>query len=414
MSEVLFSSESVTSGHPDKLCDAISDAIVDACLAIDSNARVAVETCVKGKEHRGLIVLAGEVSLNGDVPDYETIARQAGAKIGYTSHAIGMDATDPEVCEVQVHITTQSANIAQGVNKDGLDQGAGDQGMMFGYACMETEAYDELKGRYFPLAAALSQRLSRRLTTVREQGILPWSRPDGKSQVTVQYNDSGDIEKVHTVVIAIQHDNDLKNQFGGSEEQELAYVEQQIKQHVVEHSIPAELLSNGYKLVVNGTGRFADPGGPYADAGLTGRKIIVDTYGGMGRHGGGAFSGKDPSKVDRSAAYASRWAAKHVVAAGLATRCEIQLAYVIGVAEPVSVRVETFGTSALSESEVAARVKKVFDFRPGAIARDLNLQAPIYSITAAGGHFGREPTENGEFPWEVIDENRIRALQVTE
>ena len=414
MSEVLFSSESVTSGHPDKLCDAISDAIVDACLAIDSNARVAVETCVKGKEHRGLIVLAGEVSLNGDVPDYETIARQAGAKIGYTSHAIGMDATDPEVCEVQVHITTQSANIAQGVNKDGLDQGAGDQGMMFGYACMETEAYDGLKGRYFPLAAALSQRLSRRLTTVREQGILPWSRPDGKSQVTVQYNDSGDIEKVHTVVIAIQHDDDLKNQFGGSEEQELAYVEQQIKQHVVEHSIPAELLSDGYKLVVNGTGRFADPGGPYADAGLTGRKIIVDTYGGMGRHGGGAFSGKDPSKVDRSAAYASRWAAKHVVAAGLATRCEIQLAYVIGVAEPVSVRVETFGTSELSESEVAARVKKVFDFRPGAIARDLNLQAPIYSITAAGGHFGREPTENGEFPWEVIDENRIRALQVTE
>lgn len=414
MSEVLFSSESVTSGHPDKLCDAISDAIVDACLAIDSNARVAVETCVKGKEHRGLIVLAGEVSLNGDVPDYETIARQAGAKIGYTSHAIGMDATDSEVCEVQVHITTQSANIAQGVNKDGLDQGAGDQGMMFGYACMETEAYDGLKGRYFPLAAALSQRLSRRLTTVREQGILPWSRPDGKSQVTVQYNDSGDIEKVHTVVIAIQHDDDLKNQFGGSEEQELAHVEQQIKQHVVEHSIPAELLSDGYKLVVNGTGRFADPGGPYADAGLTGRKIIVDTYGGMGRHGGGAFSGKDPSKVDRSAAYASRWAAKHVVAAGLATRCEIQLAYVIGVAEPVSVRVETFGTSELSESEVAARVKKVFDFRPGAIARDLNLQAPIYSITAAGGHFGREPTENGEFPWEVIDENRIRALQVTE
>ena len=414
MSEVLFSSESVTSGHPDKLCDAISDAIVDACLAIDSNARVAVETCVKGKEHRGLIVLAGEVSLNGDVPDYETIARQAGAKIGYTSHAIGMDATDSEVCEVQVHITTQSANIAQGVNKDGLDQGAGDQGMMFGYACMETEAYDGLKGRYFPLAAALSQRLSRRLTTVREQGILPWSRPDGKSQVTVQYNDNDDIEKVHTVVIAIQHDDDLKNQFGGSEEQELAYVEQQIKQHVVEHSIPAELLSDGYKLVVNGTGRFADPGGPYADAGLTGRKIIVDTYGGMGRHGGGAFSGKDPSKVDRSAAYASRWAAKHVVAAGLATRCEIQLAYVIGVAEPVSVRVETFGTSELSESEVAARVKKVFDFRPGAIARDLNLQAPIYSITAAGGHFGREPTENGEFPWEVIDENRIRALQVTE
>ena len=414
MSEVLFSSESVTIGHPDKLCDAISDAIVDACLAIDSNARVAVETCVKGKSDRGLIVLAGEVSLNGHVPDYEAIARQAGAGIGYTSHAIGMDATDPEVCEVQVHITTQSANIAQGVNKDGLDQGAGDQGMMFGYACEETEAYDELKGRYFPLAAALSQRLSRRLTTVREKGILPWSRPDGKSQVTVQYKDNGEVDKVHTVVIAIQHDDKLKDQFGGSEEQELAFIEQQIREHVVEYSIPAELLVNDYKLVVNGTGRFADPGGPYADAGLTGRKIIVDTYGGMGRHGGGAFSGKDPSKVDRSAAYASRWAAKHVVAAGLASRCEIQLAYVIGVAQPVSVRVETFGTSSLTESEVANRVKKVFDFRPGAIARDLNLQAPIYSITAAGGHFGRQPTDDGKFPWERIDENRIRELQLSQ
>tara|TARA_Y100001980_G_C14538072_1_gene315182 strand:+ start:140 stop:1384 length:1245 start_codon:yes stop_codon:yes gene_type:complete len=411
MTELLFSSESVTSGHPDKLCDAISDAIVDACLAIDSYARVAVETCVKGKSDMGLIVLAGEVSLNGAIPDYEAIARQAGTAIGYTSHAIGMNAADSDVCEVQVHITTQSANIAQGVNKDGLDQGAGDQGMMFGYACLETESYEDLKGRYFPLAAALSQRLSRRLTTVREEGILPWARPDGKSQVTVQYDADGNIEKVHTVVIAIQHDDALKDQFGGSEVEELAYIKQQIKQHVVEYSIPQELLSNGYKLIVNGTGRFADPGGPYADAGLTGRKIIVDTYGGMGRHGGGAFSGKDPSKVDRSAAYASRWAAKHVVAAGLAERCEIQLAYVIGVAEPVSVRVETFGTSEIAESEVAKRVKQVFDFRPGAIAKDLNLQAPIYSVTAAGGHFGRVPTDNGEFPWESLDENRIRALR---
>ena len=411
MTELLFSSESVTSGHPDKLCDAISDAIVDACLAIDSYARVAVETCVKGKSDMGLIVLAGEVSLNGAIPDYEAIARQAGTAIGYTSHAIGMNAADSDVCEVQVHITTQSANIAQGVNKDGLDQGAGDQGMMFGYACLETESYEDLKGRYFPLAAALSQRLSRRLTTVREEGILPWARPDGKSQVTVQYDADGNIEKVHTVVIAIQHDDALKDQFGGSEVEELAYIKQQIKQHVVEYSIPQELLSNGYKLIVNGTGRFADPGGPYADAGLTGRKIIVDTYGGMGRHGGGAFSGKDPSKVDRSAAYASRWAAKHVVAAGLAERCEIQLAYVIGVAEPVSVRVETFGTSEIAESEVAKRVRQVFDFRPGAIAKDLNLQAPIYSVTAAGGHFGRVPTDNGEFPWESLDENRIRALR---
>ena len=413
MTDVLFSSESVTSGHPDKLCDAISDAIVDACLAIDSNARVAVETCVKGKQDVGLIVLAGEVSLIGDAPNYEAVARSAAAMIGYTSHAIGMDATNPVVCEVQVHITTQSPNIAQGVNKDGLDQGAGDQGMMFGYACEETEAYDELKGRYFPLAAALSQRLSRRLSTVREQGILPWSRPDGKSQVTVQYDANGEISKVHTVVIAIQHDNNLKSQFNDSEEAELEYVREQIKTHVVEHSIPAELLADGYKLVVNGTGRFADPGGPYADAGLTGRKIIVDTYGGMGRHGGGAFSGKDPSKVDRSAAYASRWAAKHVVAAGLASRCEIQLAYVIGVAEPVSVRVETFGTSQLSEQEVAMRVRRVFDFRPGAIARDLNLQQPIYSITAAGGHFGRVPSGAGDFPWEVIDQGRIELLQTS-
>lgn len=411
---MLFSSESVTSGHPDKLCDAISDAIVDACLAIDSNARVAVETCVKGKQDTGLIVLAGEVSLIGQAPDYEAVARSAAAMIGYTSHAIGMDSTDPKVCEVQVHITTQSPNIAQGVNKDGLNQGAGDQGMMFGYACEETEAYDDLKGRYFPLAAALSQRLSRRLTAVREQGVLPWSRPDGKSQVTVQYDSNGEISKVHTVVIAIQHDNDLKLQFNNSEEAELEYVREQIKTHVVEHSIPAELLADGYKLVVNGTGRFADPGGPYADAGLTGRKIIVDTYGGMGRHGGGAFSGKDPSKVDRSAAYASRWAAKHVVAAGLASRCEIQLAYVIGVAEPVSVRVETFGTSQLSEQEVAMRVRSVFDFRPGAIARDLNLQQPIYSITAAGGHFGRVPSGAGDFPWEVIDQGRIALLQTSQ
>ncbi|MAU74439.1 MAG: methionine adenosyltransferase, partial [Euryarchaeota archaeon TMED132] len=409
MTNVLFSSESVTSGHPDKLCDAISDAIVDACLSVDPNARVAVETCVKGKEEKGLIVLAGEVSLNGTAPDYESVARKAGAAIGYVSHRIGMDATSPEFCDVQVHITTQSANIAQGVNKDGLDQGAGDQGMMFGYACNETENYDGLKGRYFPLAAALSQRLTRRLTTVREDGTLPWTRPDGKSQVTVEYDQDGSISKVHTVVIAIQHDDKLKDQFDGSEEKELEYVRQQIREHVVEHSIPAELLNNDYKLVVNGTGRFADPGGPYADAGLTGRKIIVDTYGGMGRHGGGAFSGKDPSKVDRSAAYASRWAAKHVVAAGLADRCEIQLAYVIGVAEPVSVRVETFGTSTQSEMEIARRVNATFDFRPGAISRDLNLQRPIYSVTAAGGHFGRNVGQSGEFPWENLDQDRISS-----
>tara|TARA_B100001093_G_scaffold78542_1_gene69723 strand:- start:870 stop:2108 length:1239 start_codon:yes stop_codon:yes gene_type:complete len=407
----LFSSESVTRGHPDKLCDTISDAIVDACLAVDANARVAVETCVKGKEELGLIVLAGEVSLSGAAPDYEAVAREAAAGVGYTSHAIGMDATSDTLTEVQVHITTQSSYIAQGVNKDLLSQGAGDQGLMFGYACTETEDFSVLKGRYFPLAAALSQRLTRRLTAVREQGILPWARPDGKSQVTVEYDEDGNVSRVHTVIIAIQHDKDLKDKFNGSESEELAYVNQQVREHVVEHVIPAELRKDDYSLVVNGTGRFADPGGPYADAGLTGRKIIVDTYGGMGRHGGGAFSGKDPSKVDRSAAYASRWAAKHVVAAGLASRCEIQLAYVIGIAEPVSVRVETFGTSDLSERDLASKVKSTFDFRPGAIARDLDLLKPIYSVTASGGHFGRVPGEDGTFPWEQIDQERIHSLQ---
>ena len=407
----LFSSESVTRGHPDKLCDTISDAIVDACLAVDANARVAVETCVKGKEELGLIVLAGEVSLSGEAPDYEAVARQAAAGVGYTSHAIGMDATSSTYTEVQVHITTQSSYIAQGVNKDLLSQGAGDQGLMFGYACTETEDFPELKGRFFPLAAALSQRLTRRLTAVREQGILPWARPDGKSQVTVEYDEDGNVSRVHTVIIAIQHDKDLKDKFNGSESEELAYVNQQVREHVVEHVIPAELRKDDYSLVVNGTGRFADPGGPYADAGLTGRKIIVDTYGGMGRHGGGAFSGKDPSKVDRSAAYASRWAAKHVVAAGLARRCEIQLAYVIGIAEPVSVRVETFGTSDLSERDLATKAKSTFDFRPGAIARDLDLLKPIYSVTASGGHFGRVPGENGTFPWEQIDQERINSLR---
>ena len=407
----LFSSESVTSGHPDKLCDAISDAIVDACLAVDSNARVAVETCVKGKDDASLIVLAGEVSLSGNTPDYQAIARNTAASIGYTSHDIGMDATSDELCDVQVHITTQAANIAQGVNKDGLQQGAGDQGLMFGYACTETESFAELKGKYFPLAAALSQKLTRRLSAVREQGILPWARPDGKSQVTVEYAEDGSIKGVHTVIIAIQHDKNLKDRFDGDEARELAFVKKEIIEHVVNHSIPEQLLGGDCNIVVNGTGRFADPGGPYADAGLTGRKIIVDTYGGMGRHGGGAFSGKDPSKVDRSAAYASRWAAKHVVAAGLADRCEIQLAYVIGVAEPVSLRVETFGTSEVSSRQIAQRVADVFDFRPGAITNDLNLLRPIYSPCAAGGHFGRTPGGDGEFPWEVLDEEKIEALK---
>jgi S-adenosylmethionine synthetase len=411
MQEDIFTSESVTSGHPDKLCDAISDAIVDACLALDSNARVAVETCVKGMDDKSVIILAGEVSLDAPAPNYETIARQAAASIGYDSHAIGMDATNPDLCDVLVYVTTQSAYINQGVDRQTLDsQGAGDQGLMFGFACTETEQYDELKGRYFPLSAALSQRLSRRLTTVREENILPWARPDGKSQVSVAYNEQGEIIGVDTVIVAIQHDKHLKDQFDGSVEQELQHVREQIKKHVVEYAIPSELLSSEYTLIVNGTGRFADPGGPYADAGLTGRKIIVDTYGGMGRHGGGAFSGKDPSKVDRSAAYAARWAAKHVVAAGLATRFEIQLAYVIGVAKPVSLMVDSFGTGVVSDSELARRVQSTFDFRPAAIAKDLDLLRPIYKATAAGGHFGRHATDDGHFPWERLDASRIENM----
>lgn len=408
MSEDLFTSESVASGHPDKLCDAISDAIVDACIRVDRNARVAVETSVKGGNEKGIILLAGEVTLSGEHPDYESIARRTAAEIGYDSHDIGFDSTSEERCEVIQKITAQAANISQGVNTS--EQGAGDQGIMFGYACLETEDFGELKGRFFPLAAALSQRLTRRMTNARKNGTLPWARPDAKSQVTIEY-ENGKPKRVHTIIIAIQHDKNLKQQFGGSEDDELSFVRQEIRKHVVEHAIPPELIQEPYHLVVNGTGRFADPGGPYADAGLTGRKIIVDTYGGMGRHGGGAFSGKDPSKVDRSAAYAARWAAKHVVAAGLASKCEIQLSYVIGVAKPVSVRVESFGTSSISDSELTAKLKGVFDFTPKAIANELDLLRPIYSITAAGGHFGRTPGVDGEFPWEILDQAKIDSLQ---
>ena len=408
MAEELFTSESVASGHPDKLCDAISDAIVDACLGIDSNARVAVETSVKGGPEKGVILLAGEVTLSGEHPDYENLARQTAAKIGYDSHDIGLDATSELRCEVIQKITAQAANISQGVNTS--EQGAGDQGIMFGFACMETEGFEELRGRFFPLAAALSQRLTRRMTNARKDGTLPWARPDAKSQVTIEY-ENGKPKRVHTVVIAIQHDKALKEKFEGSEEMELDFVRKEITKHVVEHAIPPTLIREPYNLIVNGTGRFADPGGPYADAGLTGRKIIVDTYGGMGRHGGGAFSGKDPSKVDRSAAYAARWAAKHVVAAGLATKCEIQLSYVIGVSKPISIRAESFGTSSLSDSDLTSKVESVFDFTPKSIANDLNLLRPIYSSTAAGGHFGRTPGVDGDFPWEILDQAKIDSLK---
>ncbi len=408
----LFTSESVCAGHPDKVCDAISDSIVDACLKIDPKARVAVETLVKGMQDQAVIVLAGEVTLNGLAPEYESIARKTAARIGYTNHSIGMDATSSEYCEVEVHITTQAANIAQGVDGDSLDDvGAGDQGMMFGYACTETEAEKELTGRFFPLPAALAQRICRRLDMIVASGEIDWVRPDGKSQVTVEYDSEGNPMRVHTVVVAIQHDDALKERFGGDIEAEQAHIREVIKSEVVEHAIPAHWIQSEYILHVNGTGRFADPGGPYADAGITGRKIVVDTYGGMARHGGGAFSGKDPTKVDRSATYYARWAAKHVVAAGLASKCEIQVAYVIGVAQPVSLRVDTFGTGTISDSELTERVARVFDFRPAAITRDLKLHRPLYSATAAGGHFGRPPTEEGHFEWERIDESRLQALQ---
>ncbi len=407
----LFTSESVSAGHPDKLCDAISDSIVDACLQIDPKARVAVETLVKGMPDRALIVLAGEVTLDGNHPNYETIARETAVLIGYNDHSIGMDAGSQELCLVKVNITKQAANIAQGVDGDSLDDvGAGDQGMMFGYACTETEAEDELRGRYFPLPAALSQRICRRLDMIVASDEIDWIRPDGKSQVTVEYDDQGNPVRVHTVVVAVQHDDALKDRFGGDVGAEQAYIRDIIKSEVVEHAIPDYWLKDGYILHVNGTGRFADPGGPYADAGITGRKIIVDTYGGMARHGGGAFSGKDPTKVDRSATYYSRWVAKHVVAAGLASRCEIQVAYVIGVAEPVSLRVDTFGTGNISEQELSERVSRVFDFRPAAISRDLKLNRPLYSATSAGGHFGRPPTSEGHFEWERLNQSRLDAL----
>ena len=367
---------------------------------------------VKGKSDKAVIILAGEVSLSGNPPSYEQIARKTAVNIGYNSHEIGMDATNPDLCEVQVHITTQSPNISQGVDGNSDDDiGAGDQGMMFGYACTETEAEDELRGRFFPLPAALAQRICRRLDMIVQTNEISWIRPDGKSQVTVEYDDSGNPSHVHTVVVAVQHDSLLKEQFDGSEVLEHQFVTDEIRKHVVEHAIPSHWLRHGYRLVVNGTGRFADPGGPYSDAGITGRKIIVDTYGGMGRHGGGAFSGKDPTKVDRSAAYYSRWAAKHVVAAGLATRCEIQVAYVIGVSQPVSLHVNSFATGIISDKEIEEKIRAVFDFRPSAIVRELKLRNPRYSITASGGHFGRPPSEDGDFEWERLDESRLSGLR---
>ena len=382
---LLFTSESVTEGHPDKMCDQISDAVLDAILEQDPNARVACETAIK----TGFVLLLGEISTTAFV-DFDKLVRQVVIDIGFDSSDKGFDGN---TCGVQSAIASQSADIAQGVDRaleyrnNGTTEaeiealGAGDQGMMFGYACNETEAL-------MPLPIYLSHLLTKRLSEVRRNGTLPWVRPDGKAQVTIEYS-FGVPQRVHTVLVSTQHAPEIDNDT----------IRASIIEHVIKPVLPAELLDDTLRVFVNPTGRFV-VGGPMGDAGLTGRKIIVDTYGGMGRHGGGAFSGKDCTKVDRSAAYAARWVAKNLVAAGLAERCEVQLAYAIGVAEPVSINVETFDTSDYSSEQLVELVETYFDLRPGAIIRDLDLRRPIFRKTAAYGHFGRNDIDA---PWENVD-----------
>jgi S-adenosylmethionine synthetase len=378
-SRQLFTSESVTEGHPDKIADQISDAVLDAILEHDPTGRVACETLVT----TGLAIVAGEITTNTYV-DIPGLVRGTLNGIGYTDASFGIGGN---TCGVMVAIGKQSPDISQGVDTGG----AGDQGMMFGYATDETDAL-------MPMPIQLAHRLVERLSAVRKSGKLDWLRPDGKSQVTVEYEGDRPV-RIDTVVISTQHSPDVSNE----------EIREEVIEKVIVPTLPADLLDRERcTFHINPTGRFVI-GGPHGDAGLTGRKIIVDTYGGMGRHGGGAFSGKDPTKVDRSAAYAARWAAKSIVAAGLARRCEIQLAYAIGVAEPVSVRVDTFGTGAVADEAIERAVREVFDFRPYEIIRALDLLRPIYKPTAAYGHFGREPAEVGNgtrvrlFPWEATD-----------
>jgi len=382
---LMFTSESVTEGHPDKMCDQISDAVLDACLEQDPMSRVACETAVK----TGFVALLGEITTNAYV-NFDGLVRKVVNEIGYDSSDKGFDGN---TCAVLSAVASQSADIALGVDhaledksgemkdKDIEHVGAGDQGMMFGFACNETATL-------MPMPIYMAHKLSRCLSELRKDGTLPWLRPDGKSQVTVEYS-QGKPKRIDTVLISTQHAPDISH----------TEIVEQISEHIIYPTLPKNLVDKNLKVFVNPTGRFVI-GGPMGDAGVTGRKIIVDTYGGMGRHGGGAFSGKDPTKVDRSAAYAARYVAKNIVAAGLADRVEVQVAYAIGVAHPLSVNVETFGTAKIADEKISALVSEYFDLRPGAIIRDLDLRRPIYRKTAAYGHFGRDDIE---FPWERTD-----------
>ncbi|HET9590095.1 MAG TPA: methionine adenosyltransferase [Anaerolineales bacterium] len=389
----MFTSESVSEGHPDKLCDQISDAVLDACLEQDPRSRVACETATK----TGFVALLGEITTNA-VFNYDELARKVIKEIGYDSSEKGFDGNS---CGVLVAIAKQSGDIAMGVDhalesRNGHQQsspvgeiteaevetiGAGDQGMMFGFACNETATL-------MPMPIYLAHRLTRRQSELRKDGSIPWLRPDAKSQVTIEYS-HGKPVRVDTVLISTQHAPDVSQ----------AEITETVTEQIIMPALPEDMVDNNIKIFVNPTGRFVI-GGPLGDAGVTGRKIIVDTYGGMGRHGGGAFSGKDPTKVDRSAAYAARYVAKNIVAAGIADRVEVQVAYAIGVAHPLSVNVETFGTARIADEKIAALINDCFDLRPGAIIRDLGLRKPIYRKTAAYGHFGRDDIE---FPWERTD-----------